>query len=234
MFDLDLKSTHSYGSKSPGAIIDWAQNSGMDFIAICDIFQIPTFSNRETNPRVLNGAEFYCNLDGARVDLLFVDFDLTDDIVAFARNTRKLISDDLEGFRPPFYPHFDMSVSDKRKYIQSLPDCRATINEFKQAGAKVILDKVPFQVNKIDRFKTIKKVYEAGCQAVSVFKNARFYQNEKEELGEAIDICSILKMHPVIASGTYNDYENWAIPGMEAVESFRWLGQHIINWIDYS
>jgi len=208
-----------------------------DLFSISHNVYIPFVST--TKCQYINGSEFYCNIDGQRVDLLFVGFDVTDDLVRWGNNANKVrtayqkelseIPDFQDSWIRPaeFQKHVTKEML--REYVKTLPDYRLTIKEFQKAGASVILNRVPFAESWNDKLKAVKRVGDLGCMGIVVFRDVSNYEDESEEVGDAIDFCGMLKALPIVASGIYADYETWSIFGAEATDTFDWLTDKVTS-----
>jgi len=178
-------------------------------------------------------------MDGQRVDLLFVGFDVTDDLVRWGNNANKVrtayqkemsgIPDFQDSWIRPDRFQKHLSKEMLREYVKTLPDYKLTIKEFQKAGASVILNRIPFAESWNDKLKAVKRIGDLDCMGVVVFRDVSNYEDENEEVGDAIDFCGMLKALPIVASGIHSDYETWSIFGSEAQDSFNWLGDKVLN-----
>lgn len=241
MFDWGIKSLASYGEKSFDEILTWAKAMKFTSLSITDLFSVS--HNKvviDEQMSYISGSEFFCKLGSERVDIIFVGFGLTPGLLRFEKNFRKVLDFNQKKFLEDaafadswFRPEeFGKTLNDeakKRAYMNLLPDFDMVASEFIGAGARIILDRIPFTSNKSDRFKLVKRIAEKDLWGTVVFRDVANYNDENEEVGEALDICTEMDVLPIVASGIYSNYDTWEILGADAQNTFSWLGEEVLR-----
>ena len=246
--DLNIKTHYSSGAESPEVVWRTLRDMGDRVVSFTDAFSLN--HNRRVsapvapNVRYLNGTEWFTRLGGrgfGRVDLLFVNFALTDGLDAWADRELALMHHKWKKTIPT-----GMALSQswqnkyefarlvqvrnlKRAYFDTLPSTEVVMRRFLDSGGRVFLSDMPFTTGFSVKCRMVKQLRDMGLSGIVVFKDETKYLDAAAEIQQSLDLCKYSDLLPVVGSGITHNYRARAVVYREAQGAFDYMTNQLLR-----
>lgn len=244
--DLNLKTSYSSGTESPEHVLRAMSRLGDRAVSFTDAFQLGQ-NNIDVSlfPRLryLNGTEWFTRLGGrgfGRVDLLFIDFAITERLVSWADREMLLMRHKWANLP------MDMPMTNswqnkyefarlvtlrnlKRRYFDTLPATEMVMRRFVDAGGKVFLSDMPFTNNFSAKCRMVKQLRDMGLSGIVVFKDESKYLDPAVEIQQSLDLCKHSGLLPVIGSGVTHNYYSRSVVYQSAHGAFNYMTDQLLK-----
>jgi hypothetical protein len=244
--DLNIKTSYSCGTKDPAAVLRYASLLGDRVVSFADAFSLgQNRLDKSEYPglRYLNGTEWFSRLGGrgfGRVDLLFVGFEMTDQLIAWTSRELRLMRHKWESLPSDMpmerswenkfeFARLVMVRNLKRAYFDTLPSTEIVMRHFIDAGGKVFLSDMPFTNTFSSKCRMVKQLRDMGLSGIVVFKDESKYLDPATEIQQSLDLCKYSGLLPVIGSGTSQDYFARSIVYGDARGAFDFMTDQLLK-----
>lgn len=248
MHDINIKTTKSYGTRTPATILQTMHRIGVKTVSFADAFRLDQNDVEDVLPDdmvYINGTEWFTKLRGfGRVDLIFSDFYIDDSLRAWVARETKLMEykwtrkmpttiDRALAWQHKYRFALQMKAGGlTQAYFNTLPPIEAVIERFVAAGGRVFLSDLPFTDLFNTKCRIVKRLREFGLSGIIVFKNKDKYIDAETEVQSALDLCKYAGVIPVVGSGICSRYDKREVVYEDATSAFDYLTEQLMEVLD--